>query len=150
MRADFDLDEPPNWSQSLRLCLPGAVLYCRKAASANHPGAMFRLGMAELKGELGMPVKAKEGFKWINRTAERADSDDPTEESLLALEELGRLHEVGVEHVVFVDPEYAAECYAKAAELGHADSAYKLGENYEYGTNGCPKDPALSIHYYSQ
>lgn len=111
---------------------------------------MFRLGMAELKGELGLPVKAKEGFKWINRTAEKADSDEPSEESLLALEELGRLHEVGVEHVVFVDNEYAAECYAKAAELGHAPSAYRLGVNYEYGNHGCPSDPALSIHYYSK
>lgn len=105
--------------------------------------------MAELKGELGLPIKAKEGFKWLNRTAERSQDDKPTEESILALAELGRLHEEGIEHVVFVDNEYAAECYAKAAELGHAQSAFKLGWCYEYGRMGCPKENALSVHYYS-
>lgn len=127
------------------------MLYAiRKAASSLHTAAMFRLGLAEIKGELGLPIKAKEGFKWLKRAAEQADqSDEPDPAAILALHELAVLHEKGVEHVVFVDTEYAAECYAKASQLGHAASAFKLGECYEYGRMGCPQDSALSIHYYN-
>jgi TPR repeat protein len=73
-----------------------------------------------------------------------ADSAHPN-----PLHELALLHERGLEHVVFVDYDYAVELLARAAELGYAPSAYKLGECYEYGRMGCPQDAALSIHYYS-
>lgn len=125
----------------------------RKAAAAMHPGAMLRLGTAEIKGELGLPRKPREGFKWIKRAAELADVEDdnnaPSEFAVRALHELGLLHEYGIEHVVFVDMDYAAECFARASELGYAPSAYRLGEYYEYGRSGIPQDSALSIHYYS-
>lgn len=111
---------------------------------------MFRLGMAEIKGEMGMPLKPKEGFKWLNRASERAEEPNAPSESILALFHIGRLHETGIEHVVFIDNEYAAECYARAAELGHVESANYLGQCYEYGRMGCPQDAALSIHFYSK
>ena len=120
----------------------------RKAAATQHPGAMFRLGLAEINNELGTKNRAKDGFKWLKRTAELAD-DHPEPCSIQALHELALLHERGIEHVVFVDLEYAAELLAKASELAYAPSAYKLGECYEYGKMGCPQDSALSIHYYS-
>jgi TPR repeat protein len=43
--------------------------YYRKAATASHPDAMLRLGLAELNGDLGMPRKTKDGFKWLKRCA---------------------------------------------------------------------------------
>lgn len=112
---------------------------------------MFRLGMAGLKSELGLSGRQKEGFKWLKRAAELADSSDGTTppSSVEAMFELGTLHVKGIEHVVFVDTNYAAECWAKAAEHGHAKAAWTLGECYEYGRMGCPQDSALSIHYYS-
>ena len=64
------------------------------------------------------------------------------------MHELALLHERGVDNVLFVDYEYAAELLAQASELGYAPSAYRLGECYEYGKMGCPQDAALSIHYY--
>lgn len=79
---------------------------------------------------------------WNQQTA---DASNPK-----PLHELALLHERGLEHVVFVDFDYAVELLARAAELGYAPSAYKLGECYEYGRMGCPQDSALSIHYYSQ
>ncbi|KZO91273.1 HCP-like protein [Calocera viscosa TUFC12733] len=121
-----------------------AVQFYRKAAAALHPGAMYRLGLAELNGELGLSKRPKEGVKWLKRSAEHATHEFPH-----ALHELALLHERGVENVVFVDYEYAAELLAQAAELGYAPSAYRLGECYEYGKMGCPQDPALSIHYYN-
>jgi len=122
---------------------PGFVLTGRKAAVALHPGAMYRLGTAELNGNLGLSRRPKEGVKWLKRSAEHA-----TEEFPHALHELALLHERGIENVVFIDLDYAAELLAQAAELGYAPSAFKLGECYEYGKMGCPQDAALSIHYY--
>jgi len=105
---------------------------------------MYRLGIAELNGELGLSKSPKEGVKWLKRSAEHATAEFPH-----ALHELALLHERGIHNVVFVDYEYAAELLAQAAELGYAPSAYRLGECYEYGKMGCPQDAALSIHYYN-
>lgn len=122
---------------------PKAVQFFRKAAAALHPGAMYRLGIAELNGELGLAKRPREGVKWLKRAAEHATAEFPH-----ALHELSLLHEKGIYNVVFVDTEYAIELLAQASELGYAPSAYRLGEFYEYGKLGCPQDPALSIHYY--
>lgn len=104
---------------------------------------MYRLGTAELNGSVGLSKKPKEGVKWLKRSAEHA-----TEEYPHALHELALLHERGIDNILFVDNDYAAELLAQAAELGYAPSAFKLGECYEYGKMGCPQDAALSIHYY--
>ncbi|KAL4067256.1 hypothetical protein V8B97DRAFT_2009304 [Scleroderma yunnanense] len=121
-----------------------ALQFFRKAGAALHPGAMYRLGIAELNGELGLSKRPREGVKWLKRSAEHATAEFPH-----ALHELSLLHEKGIYNVVFVDTEYAVELLAQAAELGYAPSAYRLGEFYEYGKLGCPQDPALSIHYYN-
>ncbi|KIY50458.1 HCP-like protein [Fistulina hepatica ATCC 64428] len=121
-----------------------ALQFYRKAAMASHPGALYRMGITELNGELGLSRSPKEGVKWLKRSAEHATAEFPH-----ALHELALLHERGIEGVVFVDYEYSVELLAQAAELGYAPSAYRLGECYEYGKMGCPQDPALSIHYYN-
>ncbi|KAJ7070705.1 hypothetical protein C8F01DRAFT_1216494 [Mycena amicta] len=123
---------------------PDAAYRAGTSAAALHPGAMYRLGIAELNGELGLSKSPKEGIKWLKRSAEHASAEFPH-----ALHELALLHERGVDNVLFVDYEYSTELLAQAAELGYAPSAYRLGECYEYGKMGCPQDPALSIHYYN-
>lgn len=104
---------------------------------------MYRLGTAELNGHLGLSRRPREGVKWLKRSVEHA-----TEEFPHAFHELARIHEEGIENIVFVDFEYTVELLASAAELGYAPSAFKLGEIYEYGRLGCPQDQALSIHFY--
>ncbi|GAA6053826.1 hypothetical protein JCM3770_004737 [Rhodotorula araucariae] len=126
---------------------PKAVSFYRRAAVLSHTGAMHRLGLAELNGELGLSKRAKDGVQWLTRAAELADQVDPPQPQ--SLHELAILHEKGIENVVFQDEDYAAELLARAAELQYAPSAYKLGECYEYGKMGCPQDAALSIHYYN-
>ncbi|KAL6301308.1 HCP-like protein [Sparassis latifolia] len=121
-----------------------AVQFYKKASASLHPGAMYRLGIAELNGELGFSKSPREGVKWLKRSAEHATAEFPH-----ALHELALLHERGIDNVLFADNDYAAELLAQAAELGYAPSAYRLGECYEYGKMGCPQDPALSIHYYN-
>ncbi|CAG8560480.1 11194_t:CDS:2 [Paraglomus occultum] len=121
-----------------------ALQFYRKAASSQHPGAMYRLGMAELNGGLSLSKNPRDGVKWLKRSAEAATEDFPH-----ALHELAELHINGVENVVFVDIEYAVQLLVRAADLNYAPSAFKLAECYEYGKLICPRDAALSLHYYT-
>ena len=116
------------------------VQFSCKATAVLHPGAMHRLGIAELNGEVGISKSPREGVKWLKHSTEHTTTEFPH-----ALHELALLHEGHIDNVVFVDCEYAAELLAQASELGNAPSAYHLGE---YGKMGCPQDSALSIHYY--
>ena len=120
-----------------------AIPYLRQAASKNHPGAMFRLAMGCLRGDMGEAVKYREGIKWLKRAAEAADGQYNA-----APYELGRLHETGYGDDVFKDEVYAAQLFTQSAELGHAEANFRLGDAYEHGKLRCPKDNALSIHFY--
>jgi TPR repeat protein len=121
-----------------------AVQFFRAAASKNHPGAATRLGSACLRGDMGLQGKYREGVKWLKRAAESADYQHNN-----APYELGLLHETGYGDDIFKDEVYAVQLFTQAAELGHAMAALKLGEAYEHGLLQCPKDAALSVHYYN-
>jgi len=121
-----------------------AVQFYRAAASKNHPGAMTRLGLACMRSDLGLTNKYREGVKWLKRATDIADEQYPS-----APYELGLLHETGFGEDVFEDPGYAAQLYTQAAELGHAEAHFKMGEAYEHGKLNCPRDAALSVHFYT-
>jgi TPR repeat protein len=121
-----------------------AVQFYRQAASKNHPGAMARLGRACLVGDLGLVNRYREGLTWLKRAAESADFQYNS-----APYELGLLHENGYGDDVFRDESYAAQLFTKSADLGHADASYRLGDAYEHGKLNCPRDPALSVHFYT-
>ncbi|KAG1051957.1 hypothetical protein G6F43_005872 [Rhizopus delemar] len=118
--------------------------YYKIAATLNHPGAMYRLGMAEINGDLGLKRNVRNGNKWLKRSADAATSDYPH-----ALHELGLLHEQGLDDIIFKDAKYSVQLYANAAELGYAPSAYRLGQCFEFGYLTCPKDAVSSVHYYT-
>ncbi|KAI9053506.1 hypothetical protein LZ554_002461 [Drepanopeziza brunnea f. sp. 'monogermtubi'] len=120
-----------------------AVQFYRQSASKNHPGAMTRLGRACLFGNLGLN-KYREGIKWLKRATESADSQYNA-----APYHLGLLYETGHGDDIFQDEIYAAQLFTQAADLGHAESCYRLGNAYEHGKLGCPRDPALSVHFYT-
>jgi len=121
-----------------------AVQFYRQSASKNHPGAMTRLGMACLRSDLGLQNRYKEGVKWLKRATDVADAQYPN-----APYELGCMHETGYGDDVFQDESYAAQLFTKAAELGHADAYYRMGDSYEHGKLNCPRDAALSVHFYT-
>ncbi|RYP92749.1 hypothetical protein DL770_001138 [Monosporascus sp. CRB-9-2] len=104
-----------------------AVQYLRSAASKNHPGAMARLGKACLSGDLG-ENRYREGVKWLKRATEAADTIYNA-----APYHLGLLYEIGYGEDVFKDESYAAELFTQAAELGHAEAGFRMGEAYEHG-----------------
>jgi TPR repeat protein len=121
-----------------------AVQFFRAAASKNHPGAATRLGKACLTGDMGLQGKYREGVKWLKRATESADFQYNN-----APYELGLLHETGYGDDIFKDEVYAVQLFTQAAELGHPLASLKLGEAYEHGLLRCPKDAALSVHYYN-
>lgn len=121
-----------------------AVQFYRAAASKGHPGAATRLGKACLTGDMGLQNKYREGVKWLKRATESADGQYNN-----APYEMGLLHETGYGDDIFKDEVYAVQLFTQAAELGHPQAALKLGEAYEHGYLRCPKDAALSVHYYN-
>ncbi|KAI9314837.1 hypothetical protein BX666DRAFT_1963955 [Dichotomocladium elegans] len=121
-----------------------SIQFYKKAAALNHPGAMYRLGLAEMNGELGLTQDLRDGHKWLKRSAEAATPQYPH-----ALHELGLLHEKGFHPIIFIDHAYAVRLYSDSAALGYAPSAFRLGECYEFGRLGCKPDATLSIKYYS-
>lgn len=123
---------------------PKATQFFRNAASKNHPGAAVRLGKACLTGDMGLSNRHREGIKWLKRAAESADvqyNSGPYE--------LGLLHISGYGDDIFKDEAYAAQLLTQSAELGHLDANYRMGQAYENGTLGCPRDAALSVHFYN-
>ena len=120
-----------------------SVLFLRTAASKRHPGAMTRLGKACLSGDLG-EKRYREGIKWLKLAAEGADAIYNA-----APYHLGSLYETGYGDDVFKDESYAAELFTQAADLGHPEANYRMGEAYENGKLNCPRDPALSVHFYT-
>ena len=121
-----------------------AVQFYRQAASKNHPGAMTRLALACLGNELGLGDRYREGLKWLKRAAEAADFQYNS-----APYELGLLHETGYGDDIFQDESYAAQLFTQSADLGHAEANYRLGDAYEHGKLTCPRDAALSVHFYT-
>ncbi|KAI1178739.1 HCP-like protein [Nemania sp. FL0916] len=120
-----------------------AVQFLRTAASKNHPGAMTRLGKACLSGDLG-ENRYREGIKWLKRATESADVMYNS-----APYQLGTMYETGYGDDIFKDESYAAELFTQAAELGHPEAGYRMGDAYEHGKLNCPRDPALSVHFYT-
>lgn len=120
-----------------------AVQFLRSAASKGHPGAMTRLGQACLSGDLG-EKRYREGVKWMKLATEAADTMYNR-----APYELACMYETGYGDDIFKDESYAAELFTQAAELGQSEASYRMGDAYEHGKLNCPKDPALSIHFYT-
>ncbi|KAM0443412.1 hypothetical protein ACHAQK_003058 [Fusarium lateritium] len=120
-----------------------AVQFLRTAASKRHPGAMTRLGKACLSGDLG-EKRYREGIKWMKLAAEAADTQYNS-----APYQLGCLYENGYGADIFKDDNHAAELFTQAAELGHPEANFRLGDAYEHGLLNCPRDPALSVHFYT-
>ncbi|KAG6010654.1 hypothetical protein E4U21_005152 [Claviceps maximensis] len=120
-----------------------AVQFLRTAASKRHPGAMTRLGKACLSGDLG-EKRYREGLKWLKLATEAADLQYNA-----APYQLGCLYETGYGDDIFADEAYAAELFTQAADLGHPEANYRMGDAYEHGRLNCPRDPALSVHFYT-
>ncbi|GIZ43977.1 hypothetical protein CKM354_000718600 [Cercospora kikuchii] len=127
---------------------PKAVQFYKASASKNHPGAATRLGLAQIKGDMGLDFRIRnvyrEGVKWLKRASESADPQYNAGPF-----ELGLLHLTGYGDDIFKDEAYAVQLITQAAELGHVQANFMMGQAYENGLHSCPKDAALSVHFYN-
>ncbi|EME43781.1 hypothetical protein DOTSEDRAFT_71573 [Dothistroma septosporum NZE10] len=123
---------------------PKAVQFYRNSASKNHPGAATRLGMACVKDDMGLKNTYREGLKWLRRAQESADFQYNA-----GPYELGLMHLTGFGGDIFKDEAYAAQLLTQSAELGHVHANFLMGQAYENGLYGCPRDAALSVHFYN-
>lgn len=123
---------------------PKAVQFYRNSASKNHPGAATRLGLACITGDMGLRDKYREGVKWLKRSQESADYQYNA-----GPYELGLMHLTGHGDDIFKDEAYAAQLLTQSAELGHVQANFMMGQAYENGLYGCPRDAALSVHFYN-
>ncbi|KAI8930318.1 hypothetical protein BC831DRAFT_440091 [Entophlyctis helioformis] len=115
-----------------------------KAATAGHKPSMYRLGMADLKGELGQRADVKAAVKWFKRGSAGADKENPH-----CLVELADIYEKGVPPVIMPDPRYALSLLIEASSLDFPPAQYRLGYCYEYGELGCEANGAESIRLYT-
>ncbi|OUM63843.1 hypothetical protein PIROE2DRAFT_54176 [Piromyces sp. E2] len=115
----------------------------QRASTLNHPGAMCRLGLACLNGELGMKCNLKEGVRWLRLSTMYANRQYPQ-----AFYHLSTIYERGIPNMIIRDNKYAVQLLDKAAALGHIQSQHKLGLCYEHGKLGVEVDAKTSMRYF--
>lgn len=133
--------------------LDKALSWYKKAAHLGDVSSMYKLGMMSLNGSLGQPRNFIEGFTWIQRAAEKADSKTPhaVHELGLLYERADKLESSGLDNANWLkkDVAKAFELYCHAAKLGYAPSKARLGRAFEFGELGCDIDPQKSISWYT-
>lgn len=121
-----------------------ALGFYTKAAQAGWKPALYRLGLAELNGELGLKPNPKKAVMWLRRAAAVTDKDNLEPLLLLAL-----IFEKGVQPQILPDVKYARGMLIEAAKLGSPPAQYVLGNSYERGRFGCQIDMRVSIFWYN-
>lgn len=123
-----------------------------KAATAGNRDSMYRLGLAELHGELNTPKDIGKAVKWFKRGTAGifyliklvADKKRPEPIYQLAL-----IYETGSPPLIQSDPAYSLSLFREACKLEYLPAIYHLAHCYEYGTPNCPPNPVESFELYS-
>ncbi|KAJ3268006.1 hypothetical protein HDV01_003604 [Terramyces sp. JEL0728] len=121
-----------------------AIEMYNKAAASGDLDAMYRLGLAELEGTLGLKPDIHKAIKWFKRASAVPNPQHPE-----PLYELCNIYEHGVEGIISPDKIYALGVLKEATEFGYAPAQYKLGYCYEHGLMGVDSNPSESIKLYT-
>ena len=113
------------------------VADCRMKAEQGDAGAQFNLGSMYGLGR-GVPLDAKEAFKWYRLAAEQGDAD--------AQFNLGLMYKDG--NGVVRDYKEAVKWYRLAAEQGYAVAQNSLGVMYKLG-RGVAQDYVMAHMYFN-
>lgn len=122
-----------------------AMEFYLKSAHAGWKPAIYRVGLAELYGDLTCKGDPKKAVMWFKRGAAVADKENP--EPLL---QLALIFENGLSPHIKKDENYARGLLTEGAKLDHAEAQYKLGASYEFGKVGCQTDLREALHWYEQ
>jgi TPR repeat protein len=96
-----------------------------------HPGALERLGVALLNGELGLETNLELAVKWFKRSMKVA-----TKQYSGGLYQYAVLHEKGLYPVLNEDNAFMLTLLEKACKLGNKDAHHKCAIGYEFGLWG--------------
>lgn len=130
--------------------------------SLGETGSLYRLGMANLLGQLNIPKNPQLAIKLLRQAADQADLDTPQPAYVFGMLLLGQFDQVDLPIPLIMstlppasqqnpDPRQseAKRRIERAAYLAFAPAQYKLGWAYEYAKINCSFDPLLSVQYYS-
>ncbi|KAF8875033.1 hypothetical protein BD779DRAFT_1678416 [Infundibulicybe gibba] len=117
----------------------------------------YRMGMANLMGQLGLPASQELAVPLLHRAATLASLDVPQPAYVYALLLLNEFSHVTIPASLFapfIPPSSSATLEARkhlerAAYLNFAPAQYKLGHAYEFAQPPFPFDALLSVQYYS-
>ncbi|EPQ52010.1 HCP-like protein [Gloeophyllum trabeum ATCC 11539] len=118
---------------------------------------LYRMGMAHLMGQLGLPPKPELALPLLQKAATLASTDVPQPAYVYGLLLLSEFAHVQIPPYLFtplIPPGSSLHAEARrhlerAAYLNFAPAQYKLGHAYEYAQPPFPYDPLLSVQYYS-
>ncbi|KAG1716818.1 hypothetical protein ID866_340 [Astraeus odoratus] len=128
-----------------------------RGVKRNVESCIYRMGMAHLMGQLGLPAQLEAAIPLLHRAATLATIQVPQPAYVYGLLLLGEFSHVTVPQHLFVPvlPPHStvqqeARLYLeRAAYLHFAPAQYKLGHAYEFAISPFPFDPLLSVQYYS-
>ncbi|KAL4079382.1 HCP-like protein [Scleroderma citrinum] len=128
-----------------------------RGAKRNIESCIYRMGMAHLMGQLGLPAQPETAIPLLYRAATLATVQVPQPAYVYGLLLLGEFSHVTVHPQLFapvLPPHSTTQQEARlhlerAAFLHFAPAQYKLGHAYEFAIPPFPFDPLLSVQYYS-
>lgn len=119
-------------------------------------GCIYRMGMANLLGQLELPVNHARAVAMLRDAADKADLDTPQPAYIYGMLLAGEFSHVDIpsqllkpSHASTPVEDEARRRIQRAAYLNFAPAQYKCGWLFEYAQLGCAFDPLLSVHYYS-
>ncbi|KAH9931519.1 uncharacterized protein B0H18DRAFT_989768 [Fomitopsis serialis] len=122
------------------------------------PGCLFRLGMAYLSGQLGLPRSPEQALPLLKQAAALSTADTPHPAYVYALLLLNELANLSVQPYLLAPhvapgstPALEARRHLeRAAYLMHGPAQTRLGQAFELAdeAGGFPFDAALSVQYY--
>ncbi|KAI0915854.1 hypothetical protein AcV5_003348 [Taiwanofungus camphoratus] len=118
---------------------------------------LYRMGMANLMGQLGLPANPEAALPFLHRAATLATIEVPQPAYVYGLLLLNEFTHVSIPPQLFtpfVPPGSSPQAEARkhlerAAYLNFAPAQYKLGHAYEFAMPPFPFDALLSVQYYS-
>ncbi|KAF8843893.1 HCP-like protein [Paxillus ammoniavirescens] len=128
-----------------------------RGVKLNVESCVYRMGMAHLMGQLGLPAKPENAIPLLYRAATLASVQVPQPAYVYGLLILGEFSHVTVAPQLFapfIPPPSSIQQEARlhlerAAFLHFAPAQYKLGHAYEFALPPFPFDALLSVQYYS-
>lgn len=133
-----------------------------RGCSVQDIGCIYRMGMANLLGQLELGADHSRAIPLLKEAADLANLDSPQPSYVFGMLLAGEFSHVKVSNDLLdsaVDPQKpskpgireheARRRIQRAAYLNFAPAQYRMGWLHEYAQLECPFDPLLSVQYYS-